>query len=67
MKSILNWQFNLSWHDFTVNATDVDSSINAGLVMSINNVTPKCLVSAGSTVVRSLARNKMYSTYLTTT
>lgn len=67
MKNISKLWFHLAWHDFTIDATDVDACIQAGLVMRINNVTPKRFVSAGRTVVWSLVRNKKHSTCLTTT
>lgn len=33
--------FHLSWHDFAIDATDVDAGIQASLVVGVNNVTPE--------------------------
>jgi hypothetical protein len=34
-------EFHLSWHDFAIDATDVDAGIQASLVVGVNNVAPK--------------------------
>lgn len=44
----------LAWHNFTIDSTDIDSSIEAGLVMCIHYITPKGLVCSCTTVVGSL-------------
>jgi hypothetical protein len=44
----------LSWHDLAVDSTDVDAGIEASLVVGVNNITPKRLVSTDTTVVRTL-------------
>ena len=46
--------FYLAWHHFSVDTTNVDACIQAGLVMCINNVAAKCFVNTSTTVVRSL-------------
>lgn len=46
--------FHLSWHDLSVDATDVDASIQASLVVGVNYVTPERLVSTDTAVVRTL-------------
>ena len=46
--------FHLSWHDLPVDATDVDASIQASLVVGVNYVAPERLVSADTAVKRTL-------------
>lgn len=44
----------LPWHDFPVDAADVDSGVKAGLVVGVNDVASKGLIGTGTTVVWSL-------------
>jgi hypothetical protein len=44
----------LTRHDFSIDATDLNASIEASLVMSVYNITPPSFVSSSSTIVGSL-------------
>jgi len=44
----------LSGHHFSVDSADLDASVQAGLVMSVHNVTAPCLVGSGPAVVWAL-------------
>jgi len=48
----------LSRHDFAVDAADVDAGVEAGFVVGVNHVAPKCLIGTGSAVVWSLEKKK---------
>lgn len=47
----------LCWHDFSVTACDFDSSIKAGPVVSLNDITTVHLVGPHSTVVWTWKHN----------
>lgn len=49
----LNWA-HLSRHNFSINSTDVNSSIEAGLIVWIYYITTKCLVCPYTTIVGAL-------------
>ncbi len=49
-----NLELPLSRHDFGVGARNLDTSVQASLVMSLNNVSAENLASANTTVVRAL-------------
>jgi len=48
----------LSRHDFAVDAADVDAGVEAGFVVGVNHVAPKCLIGTGSAVVWSLEKKE---------
>jgi len=49
-----NLEFPLSGHDLSVGSADLHSSVEAGLVMSLNNITSKDTISSNTAVVRTL-------------
>jgi hypothetical protein len=51
----------LARHDFAVDAADVDAGVEAGFVVGVDHVAPKCLIGTGSAVVWSLEK-KMHPT-----
>lgn len=48
----------LARHDFAVDAADVDAGVEAGFVVGVDHVAPKCLIGTGSAVVWSLEKEK---------
>lgn len=57
----LNWA-HLARHNFPINSTDVNSSIEAGLIVWIHYITTKCLVCPYTTIVGTLHgyKNRKY-------
>uniref|UniRef100_A0A7C8ZDE8 Uncharacterized protein n=1 Tax=Opuntia streptacantha TaxID=393608 RepID=A0A7C8ZDE8_OPUST len=49
-----NLKFPLAWHHFSVNSTNVNSCIEASLVVRINNVPSKGFVSTNTTIIGAL-------------
>lgn len=44
----------LAWHHFPIDTADVDPGVEAGLVMSVDNVSSPCLISSDTAIVRAL-------------
>lgn len=51
-----NLEFPLSWHDLGISSTDLNSSKETGLVVSVHYGSSEADVSTGGAVVRSLLR-----------
>jgi len=45
----------LAWHHFSINSTNVNSCIEASLVVRINNVPSKGFVSTNTTIIGALS------------
>ena len=45
----------LSWHDFCIDAADVDAGVEAGLVVRVDDVAPVRFLRTRGAVVRSLS------------
>lgn len=52
-----NKRYYLAWHDFSIDAANIDASIKTGLVVGINYVTAERFICTSRAIVWTLNRN----------